>query len=92
MGTLSKIFTVAGARRRTDLGWDIQYDGLLAVARIEGVAVAGISGPWPDGNFALTWWATQDNEASPTLEFHPTMMVARKRVEEVTANMLARAA
>lgn len=73
------------------IGWEMRYDGILAVAMIDGVAIAGISGPWPDGQYALTWWASRDVDTSPTLEFHATMELARRRVEEVTA-LYARAA
>jgi hypothetical protein len=35
--------------------WRSRYDGLVAIAYIDGKAVAGISGPWSD-KYALTWW------------------------------------
>jgi hypothetical protein len=35
--------------------WRSRYDGLVAIACIDGKAVAGISGPWSE-KFALTWW------------------------------------
>ncbi|GAA0716571.1 hypothetical protein [Dokdonella soli] len=35
--------------------WRSRYDGLVAIAYVDGKAVAGISGPWSD-KFALTWW------------------------------------
>lgn len=65
------------------IGWETRYDGVLSVALIKDVPFAGISGPWPDGNFALTWWSTASADAPPTLEFHPSMDAARQRVEEV---------
>ena len=74
------------------IGWETRYEGILSVASIEGVPVAGISGPWPDGHFALTWWSTRDSETAPTLEFYSTMQAARARVEQVTAHFTRKAA
>ena len=74
------------------VGWETRYEGNVAVAVIDGVPVAGISGPWPDGHFALTWWSSHDSDVPPTLEFHTSMDAARHRVEEVTENMLLSAA
>lgn len=65
------------------IGWESRYDGVLSVAIVNNVPVAGISGPWPDGNYALTWWSSDDINVPPTLEFHPSMDCARKRVETV---------
>jgi len=42
-------------RDRATVEWRSRYDGLVAVAYVDGKAVAGISGPWSD-KFALTWW------------------------------------
>ncbi|HPG94659.1 MAG TPA: hypothetical protein PLR28_08910 [Dokdonella sp.] len=64
--------------------WDMRYNGLLQVAILDDVPVAGVSGPWPDGNFALTWWTSLDTDAMPALEFHTSMAAARKRVEEAS--------
>jgi hypothetical protein len=73
------------------VGWEMRYEGILAIAIVDNVPIAGISGPWPDGNYALTWWATRDRDLPPALEFHASMENARNRVEEVTAS-IARAA
>ncbi len=89
MGKVSKFIQFSTPE---SLGWEVRYDGLLAVASIQGVAVAGISGPWPDGNFVLTWWSTRETEVAPTMEFHPSMHSARARVEEVTASLVPQAA
>lgn len=37
------------------VAWDVRYDGVVAVAQVDGKSVAGISGPWSD-KYALTWW------------------------------------
>lgn len=86
---MGNIFSFA-ARKSTEsvsaIGWETRYDGILSVAVIDSVPVAGISGPWPDGNYALTWWSSNERDAPPTLEFHPSMEIARQRVETVTGN------
>jgi hypothetical protein len=64
------------------IDWESRYDGALSVAIIDHVPVAGISGPWPDGNYALTFWSIRELEMSPCLEFYPTLDTARERVEE----------
>ena len=69
------------------IGWETRYGGILEVASIDDVPVAGISGPWPDGHFALTWWSSRDSDVPPTLEFYATMDAARNRVEHVTAHL-----
>ncbi len=74
------------------IGWESRYEGILSVAIVDGVPVAGISGPWPDGHYALTWWATRDSDVAPTLEFYSTMDAARARVEHVTAHLTRAAA
>jgi hypothetical protein len=91
---MSSIFSF-GSRKAdnacSNIGWEIRYDGALSVAIVDDVPFAGISGPWPDGNYALTWWSTGDADARPTLEFHASMDDARQRVEDV-AGQVARAA
>lgn len=82
----------SSAAPRTQLGWEMRYEGILAVAVMEGVPVAGISGPWPDGHYALTWWSSHDSDVAPTLEFYSTMDAARNRVEHVTSNRTRAAA
>ncbi len=88
---MGSVFTLASrtnaAVAPAVVGWEMRYDGILAVAIVDDVAIAGISGPWPDGNYALTWWSTGRGESSPALEFHASMENARSRVEEVTAHL-----
>ena len=91
---MARIFGIPFGTRSTRgiVGWETRYEGILSVASIDGVPVAGISGPWPDGHFELTWWSSRDAETAPTLEFYSTMEAARARVEHVTASMLRKAA
>ncbi|SFN51728.1 hypothetical protein [Dokdonella immobilis] len=91
---MGSIFSFGSRKADTNgsfIGWEIRYDGVLSVALIDDVPFAGISGPWPDGNYALTWWSSRDADAQPTLEFYPSMDDARQRVEDV-AGQVARAA
>ncbi|MEZ5523150.1 MAG: hypothetical protein R3F08_16975 [Dokdonella sp.] len=88
MGSIFSFGPRKASNSASIFGWETRYDGLLSVAVIDGVPFAGISGPWPDGNFALTWWSTNDPNAIPTLEFHPTMAAARQRVEDVAGSQL----
>ena len=87
MGSIFSFGSRKVSTPRTDIDWEIRYDGVLSVAIIDSVPVAGISGPWPDGNFALTWWSTRDADAPPTLEFHPSIDNARQRVEDVLGQL-----
>lgn len=92
---MARIFGITLPSRGTSasrIGWETRYEGILSVASIDGVPVAGISGPWPDGHFALTWWSTRDSETAPTLEFYSSMQAARARVEQVTAHLTRKAA
>jgi hypothetical protein len=59
--------------------WNTRYNGLVAIARLGGKAVAGISGPW-DGKYALTWWERPLPERK--LELFDTMDAARQHVED----------
>lgn len=85
MGSIFSFASPKPAAAASTIGWEVRYDGILSVAIIDSIPIAGISGPWPDGNFALTWWSTNDANATPTLEFHSSMESARQRVEAVTA-------
>ncbi|HMM66708.1 MAG TPA: hypothetical protein PKC03_07170 [Dokdonella sp.] len=78
--------------RKTDasmsgVNWESRYDGALSVALVGRVPVAGISGPWPDGNYALTFWLVRELEVAPSMEFHASMDIARRRVEEMAGQM-----
>ena len=62
------------------IDWQQRYDGVLVVAYLDGKAVAGISGPWPVSQYALTWWDRP--VPSRQLELFDSMEAAQKRVEE----------
>jgi hypothetical protein len=74
------------------VGWETRYQGILSVAVVDGVQVAGISGPWPDGHYALTWWASYKRDALPKLECYSTLGAARHRVEQFAIAQRARMA
>jgi hypothetical protein len=60
--------------------WRQRYDGVLMVAYLDGKAVAGVSGPWPVNQYALTWW----DRPMPArqLELFDSLATAKQRVEE----------
>jgi hypothetical protein len=60
--------------------WRQRYDGVLMVAYLDGKAVAGVSGPWPVNQYALTWW----DRPMPArqLELFDSLETAKQRVEE----------
>jgi hypothetical protein len=60
--------------------WRQRYEGVLMVAYLDGKAVAGISGPWPVNQFALTWWDRP--VPSRQLELFDSFEAAQQRVEE----------
>lgn len=60
--------------------WRQRYDGVLMVAYLDGKAVAGISGPWPVNQFALTWWDRP--VPARQLELFDSLAAAQRRVEE----------
>lgn len=74
---------VAAASRRS-LQWRSRYDGLVAIAYIDGKAVAGISGPW-SGKYALTWW--ERPMPARELELHDSLGAAQREVEEWALRM-----
>lgn len=67
-----------------DLEWNTRYNGLVAIARLGGKAVAGISGPW-DGKYALTWW--ERPLPARKLELFDSMDAARQHVEDWAARI-----
>ena len=73
---------VADLKRPADalIEWRQRYDGVLMVAYLDGKAVAGVSGPWPVNQFALTWW----DRPMPArqLELFDSLAAAQRRVEE----------
>jgi len=62
------------------IDWRQRYDGVLVVAYLDGKAVAGISGPWPVSQYALTWWDRP--VPARQLELFDSMEAAQRRVEE----------
>jgi hypothetical protein len=73
---------VADLTRPADalIEWRQRYEGVLMVAYLDGKAVAGVSGPWPVNQFALTWW----DRPMPArqLELFDSLAAAQQRVEE----------
>jgi hypothetical protein len=70
----------AGTQTDALIDWRQRYEGVLMVAYLDGKAVAGISGPWPVNQYALTWW----DRPMPArqLELFGSLAAAQKRVEE----------
>jgi len=62
------------------IDWRQRYEGVLVVAYLDGKAVAGISGPWPVNQYALTWWDRP--VPARQLELFDSMEAAQKRVEQ----------
>lgn len=83
MSAMSHFAPHAVAESTSRIGWETRYGGALSVAIVDTESVAGISGPWPDGSYALTWWSTQRLAVLPTLEFHASMTAAKERVEKL---------
>lgn len=73
---------VADLKRPADslIEWRQRYEGVLMVAYLDGRAVAGVSGPWPVNQFALTWW----DRPMPArqLELFDSLAAAQRRVED----------
>jgi len=72
----------SGAGRPTNdlIDWRQRYEGVLTVAYLDGKAVAGISGPWPVNQYALTWWDRP--VPARQLELFDSLEAAQARVEE----------
>ena len=72
----------SGTGRPTNdlIDWRQRYEGVLTVAYLDGKAVAGISGPWPVNQFALTWWDRP--VPARQLELFDSLEAAQARVEE----------
>ncbi len=83
MGGMVNFAPHAIAESSSRIGWETRYGGALSVAIVDEVSVAGISGPWPDGSYALTFWSTERLALLPTLEFHKSMKAAKQRVESL---------
>jgi hypothetical protein len=73
---------VADHKRPADelIEWRQRYEGVLMVAYLDGKAVAGISGPWPVNQYALTWWDRP--VPARQLELFDSLAAAQRRVEE----------
>jgi hypothetical protein len=50
-----KAIRINTGRSRNRVVWQSRYEGCVALAYVNGRAIAGISGPWSD-KFALTCW------------------------------------
>ena len=72
----------SGTGRPTNdlIDWRQRYEGVLTVAYLDGKAVAGISGPWPVNQYALTWWDRP--VPARQLELFDSLEAAQARVEE----------
>ena len=70
----------AGEPTNDLIDWRQRYEGVLTVAYLDGKAVAGISGPWPVNQFALTWWDRP--VPARQLELFDSLEAAQARVEE----------
>ncbi|HVV96377.1 MAG TPA: hypothetical protein VHC92_04495 [Rhodanobacteraceae bacterium] len=62
------------------IDWRQRYEGVLMVAYLDGKAVAGVSGPWPVNQYALTWWDRP--VPARQLELFDSLAAAQQRVEE----------
>ena len=88
--TMGSIFSFGSRKADASMSaidWESRYDGALSVALVGHIPVAGISGPWPDGNYALTFWSVRELEVAPGMEFHASMDTARRRVEEMAGQI-----
>jgi hypothetical protein len=72
--------SVAGRPTNDLIDWRQRYEGVLTVAYLDGKAVAGISGPWPVNQYALTWWDRP--VPARQLELFDSLEAAQARVEE----------
>ncbi len=88
MGNMFSFAQNKSARAASAIGWESRYNGTMSVAVIDRVPVAGISGPWPDGNYALTWWESSEVDASPSLEFFRSMATAQRRAEDAALQIM----
>ena len=78
--TLCQDLSVAGGPSDELIDWRQRYEGVLMVAYLDGKAVAGISGPWPVNQYALTWWDRP--VPARQLELFDSLAAAQRRVEE----------
>jgi hypothetical protein len=78
--TLCQDLCIAGSPSDELIDWRQRYEGVLMVAYLDGKAVAGISGPWPVNQYALTWWDRP--VPARQLELFDSLAAAQRRVEE----------
>ena len=78
--TLCQDLGVAGEPSDELIDWRQRYEGVLMVAYLDGKAGAGISGPWPVNQYALTWWDRP--VPARQLELFDSLSAAQRRVEE----------
>lgn len=79
-GLVADLLPSKGDWESSSLEWKVHYRGVLRVACLGGVPLAGLSGPWPGGQYALIWWGRKvpDREA----EVFDSIEAAQRRVEE----------
>lgn len=85
MGIIEHMEPVTGGTSPAVVGWEERYDGIFWIALVDDEAIAGVSGPWPGGTYALTWWKDTGDGHAQGVEFHSSMSLARRRVESVAA-------
>ena len=66
---------------RSRIIWQSRYEGCVAVAYVNGKAIAGISGPW-SGKYALTCW--ERPMPAGRLELFDSLEAAKREVEDRT--------
>src|SRR5476651_421671 len=73
-----KAIRINTGRSRNRIVWQSRYEGCVAVAYVNGRAIAGISGPWSD-KYALTCW----ERPTPVgrLELFDSLDAAKQAVE-----------
>jgi hypothetical protein len=73
-----KAIRINTGRSRNRVVWQSRYEGCVAVAYINGRAIAGISGPWSD-KYALTCW--ERPTPGGQLELFDSLDAAKRAVE-----------
>jgi hypothetical protein len=74
-----KAIRINTGRSRNRIVWQSRYEGCVAVAYVNGRAVAGISGPWSD-KYALTCW--ERPAPGGQLELFDSLDAAKRAVEQ----------
>ncbi len=73
-----KAIRIDTGRSRNRVIWQSRYEGCVAVAYVNGRAIAGISGPWSD-KYALTCW--ERPTPAGQLELFDSLDAAKQAVE-----------